>query len=128
MATVLTYVGEEWAAARMVGDSDTLDIAATHIGWGTGTTTAAKSDTALAAEVDAPTPTRGSATVSLTGSGQTAKFQAVATLEAGASLAIKEAGLFSASTGGSMFVRGDFGVINLNSGDQITFTITIDPQ
>lgn len=123
MATVLTNVGEEWAASRMAG-TGSLNIAATHIGWGTSTTTAAKGDTTLGGEVG----TRGSATVTLSGSGSSAKFSAVATLTAGSSYAITEAGLFSASTSGSMFVHGDFSVINLSSGDQITFTITIDPQ
>lgn len=125
MATVLTYVGEEWAASRMAG-TGSLNIAATHVGWGTGVATATKSDTALTGEVG----TRGSATVTLSGAGSSAKFSAVATLSnnsAGA-YAITEAGLFSASATGSMFVRGDFAVINLNDGDQITFTITIDPQ
>lgn len=125
MATVLTNVGEEWAASRMAG-TGTLNIAATHIGWGTGTAGAVKGDTALTTEVG----TRGTASVTVESSGSSAKFQAVATLtnsSAGA-YAITEAGLFSASTSGYMFVRGDFAVINLNDGDQITFTITIDPQ
>ena len=125
MATVLTNVGEEWAASRMAG-TGSLNIAATHIGWGTGTATAVKGDTALGTEVG----TRGSATATLNGTGSSAKFQAVATLtnSSAGSYAITEAGLFSASSSGSMFVRGDFAVINLNDGDQITFTITIDPQ
>lgn len=136
MSTVLTYVGEEWAASRMAG-TGSLNIAATHIGWGTGTGQAAKGDlwlggTAVALVGDTTeVGTRGSAAVDITGSGTSAKFRALATLSntSGSSYAITEAGLFSASTAGaSMFVRGDFGVINLNDGDQITFTITIDPQ
>lgn len=129
MGTVLTAIGEEWAASRMAG-TGTYNVAASHIGWGTGTTAAAKSQTALVNEVG----TRGSATITLDGTGTgspagtDAKFKAVATLTAASSYAITEAGLFNASSSGYMFVRGDFGVINLNSGDQITFTITIDPQ
>ena len=53
MATVLTNVGEEWAASRMAG-TGSLNIAATHIGWGTGTATAVKGDTALAVPVPHP--------------------------------------------------------------------------
>lgn len=125
MATVLTYVGEEWAASRLANDG-ALDIAATHIGWGTVSTGATKSDTSLTGEVG----NRGSAAVTKEGTGSSAKFQAVATLTNGSAgtYAITEAGLFSATTSGSMFVRGDFGVITLNPNDQITFTITIDPQ
>lgn len=129
MATVLTNNGEEWAAERLAGTqgSGTNAVSAnagTHIGMGTGSHTAAKGDTALTTEVE----TRGATTVTVTGSGSTAKYQATATVTATATRAIIEAGLFSASTAGVMFVSGDFSVINLASGDSIAFTITIDPS
>lgn len=128
MATVLTYTGEEWAASRLVG-SGTLNIAATHIGWGSGTLTAAKGSASMGAEIGGASPSRTAATVTLSGTGSAAKLQAVGTLTAGSTLGITEAGLFSASTAAApMFVWGDFSVINLAANDQITFTITIDPS
>lgn len=122
MADVLTNVGEEWAASRLLG-SGSLNIAATHGGMGTNATAAAKGDTALGVEVE----TRGAVTPTLTGSGATAKAQYVWTQTATATRAIVEAGLFSASSAGSMFTSHDFATINLNSGDSIQFTLTLDP-
>lgn len=55
-------------------------------------------------------------------------MQGVATITAAGTRAITEAGLFDAAgtgsppTGGNMDVYGDFTVINLASGDSITFT------
>lgn len=128
MATVLTNNGEEWAAERLAGvqGAGTNNVAAnagTHIGMGTTATTAVKGDTALGTEVE----TRGATTVTVTGTGSSAKYQATATVTATTTRAIVEAGLFSASTTGIMFVHGDFSVINLANGDSIAFTITLDP-
>lgn len=123
MAIVVTNVGEDWAAQRLAGTGALSGNAGTHIGSGTGTTTAAKSQTALVTEVE----TRGATTVSVANSGATALYRAVATLAYTATRAITEVGLFSASTVGSMFVRSDFAAINVNNGDSIEFTIEIDP-
>lgn len=123
MADVLTNVGEDWAAQRLAGSGALSGNAGTHIGIGTSATAAAKGDTALGTEVE----TRGATTVSVTGSGATAKYQAVATIAITGTRALAECGLFSASSGGSMFTSSDFSVINLISGDSIQVTITIDP-
>lgn len=132
MATVLTNNGEEWAAERLAGTqgSGTNNVSAnagTHIGWGTGAGTAAKADTTLFTESTDPA-SRASTTVTVTGSGTTAKYQATATLTSSTTQTITNAGLFSASTGGVLFVKGDFTGIALASGDSIAFTITIDPS
>jgi hypothetical protein len=100
-----------------------LDIPATHGGFGTAVGAAAKGDTALGTEVES----RGAVTPTQTGSGATAKAQYVWTNTATATRAIVEAGLFSAAAAGSMFTSHDFSVINLNSGDSIQFTLTLDP-
>lgn len=128
MATVLTNNGEEWAAERLAGvqGAGTNNVAAnagTHIGMGTGGAAAAKGDTALGTEVE----TRAATSVTVTGTGSSAKYQATATVAATGTRAVIEAALFSASSAGVMFVRGDFSTINLVSGDSIAFTITIDP-
>jgi hypothetical protein len=47
----------------------------------------------------------------------------VGLLTASATRAITNAGLFDAVTAGNLFVKGDFSVINLASGDSIQFTI-----
>lgn len=123
MANVLTNNGEDWVAQRVAGTGSLSSNNGTHIGMGTGGSTAAKGDTALGTEVE----TRGATTVSVTGSGSSAKYQAVATVAATATRAIIEMGLFSASSAGTMFVRADFTTINLANGDSIQFTVTLDP-
>jgi hypothetical protein len=123
VADVLTNNGEDWAAQRLAGSGALSGNAGTHIGIGTSTTGAVKGDTALGTEVE----TRGATTVSVTGSGATAKYQAVATVAITATRAIAECGLFSASGAGTMFTSSDFAVINLVNGDSLQITITIDP-
>jgi hypothetical protein len=125
----LTNNGEEWAAERLAGvqGGGTNNVAAnagSHIGAGTGTTTAAKGDTALVTEVG----TRVATTVTVSGSGSSAKYRATGTWAFDATRAIAEVGLFSASSAGVLFVRGDFAAINGVSGDSIAFTIDIDPS
>ena len=124
MADVLTNVGEDWAAQRLAGTGALSGNAGTHVGAGTSATAAAKGDTALGTEVG----TRAATTVSVTGSGATAKYQAVATWAFDAARAIVEMGLFSAASAGSMFVSSDFAAINGVLNDSIQFTITIDPS
>jgi hypothetical protein len=91
---------------------------------GTDATAAVKGDTALGVEVE----TRGATAVTVTGTGATAKYQAVWTNTATAGRVIVEAGLFNQSAlGGVMFTSHSFSAINLNSGDSIQFTLTLDP-
>jgi hypothetical protein len=124
MADVLTNNGEDWAAQRLAGTGALSTNAGSHGGFGTGATAPAKADTALVTEVDTP---RASTSVSVTGSGATAKYQAIWTNTATTTRAIQEAGLFSASTAGTMFTRHTFTTINLAVNDAIQFTLTIDP-
>ena len=128
--TVLTNVGEEWVSERIAGAQGTGATnnsanAGTHVGVGTGTTTPAKADTTLVTEVE----TRAATTVTVAGgTGAAAKYQATATVAIGATRAIAEVGLFSASSAGSMFIRCVHDVLNVVSGDSIAYTITIDPS
>lgn len=130
MATVLTNNGEEWAAERLAGvqgagTNNVFANAGSHIGVGTGGVAAAKGDTALGTEVE----TRAvNSAATVTGTGSAAKYSVQGTVSITAGRALIEAGLFSASSAGVMFVRGDFAAINLISGDSIQITITIDPS
>jgi len=131
---VLTNVGEEWCAERMAGvqgggATDNHSNAGSHIGWGTGTTTPVKADTALGTESSDPAA-RVATTVTVSGSGSSAKYSASATLPSTSTQAITEAGLFNQATlgGGSLFVHAVFSAINVVSGDSIAFTVTIDPS
>lgn len=127
--TVLTNNGEEWVSERIAGvqgagTNNVASNAGTHVGVGTGTTTPVKGDTALVTEVE----TRAATSVTTTGTGAANKYQATATVAIGATRAIAEVGLFSASTSGVMFVRCVHDVLNVVNGDSIAYTITIDPS
>jgi hypothetical protein len=135
VTTVVTNNGEEWIAERIAGvqGSGTNNVAAnngSHGGWGinTGATTAAKADTALNTESTDPAA-RVATSVTVTGTGSTAKWQATVTLSSTTTQTIKEGGIFSASSAGTMFIRyTDTVGIGLNSGDSIAYTYTLDPS
>lgn len=122
MATVLTNGGEQWACECMAqtnaNDGQWLD-------WGTGAGTAAKTDTDV---FTAGGEARVSGTVSVTGSGGTAKYQVVGTITASGAKTITNAGNFQQNTGTNIIVHGDFSGIALAASDSIQFTITLDPQ
>jgi len=117
MATVLTQVGEEWIVDKL---DETVQTTGDYIGWGTGTGTAAKTDTALFTEAS-------EARVTATRSQPVAdKIRWVGTLTADAAKTITNAGNFTASTGGTLIIHGDFTGIALASGDKIEFTIDLE--
>lgn len=135
VTVVLTNNGEEWVAERIAGvqgggTNNVATNAGSHIGWGTntGATTAAKADTALSSESSDPAA-RVASSVTVTGAGSAAKYQATATMSSTTTQTIKEGGIFSASSAGTMFVRyTDTVGIGLNNGDSIAFTYTLDPS
>jgi hypothetical protein len=120
MATVFTNTGR----VQLVNALDNTQLTApVHIGWGTGTTGAAVGDTTL------ETPA-SEARVSGTKSKEETNFaddtyQVVGTITAEGTKTISEAGLFNASSDGTMYVRGDFTGIALEEDDSIAFTIKV---
>ena len=124
MASVLTNVGEDWVAQRLIGAGALSTFDMHFLAWGTGAGTAAKGDTTLFTEA---AEARVSATMSVTGSGSTAKYQAVGTLTSASGQTITNAGLFSASTSGSMAVKWDHTGVPLLTGEGIQYTVTLDP-
>lgn len=120
MATVFTNGGK----ALIVDALDNTQLTSpTYIGWGTGTTTAAATQTALVTP-SAEARTNGTKSQQTTSvSGDT--YRVVGTITSSSSQTISEAGLFDASTSGNMYVRGDFTGIALANGDSIAFTINI---
>lgn len=120
MATVFTNTGK----AKLVDALDNTQLTRpTYIGWGTGTTAAAATDTGLeTASAEARTngtPTQQTTTVA----GDT--FQVVGTVTSTSSQTISEAALFDASTAGNCYVHGVFTGIPLGNGDSIAFTVQI---
>jgi len=109
--------GKEFVASRMEG---TTDAVMSHMAIGTGSTAAAAGDSALGSE---------SARVALTSTTVTNNEVAyVATFPANtpsSAAAITEAGLFNASSSGTMLCRTVFDVVNKGTADSMTITWTV---
>ncbi len=115
---LVVTTGKNFIASRM---KDTTDTAMSHMAIGSGTTAAAVGDTALETQLGR---------VSLTSTTVTTNNVAyVATFPAGTGTgAVTEAGLFNASSGGTMLCRTVFSVINKGAADTlgITWTVTVN--
>ena len=112
---LVVTAGKGYVASRM---KDATATAMSHMAIGTNNTTAAVGQTALSAEA-----ARGALT-STTVSTNTIAY--VETFAAGTGTgAIVEAGVFNASSGGTMLCRTVFAVVNKGSADAMTITWTI---
>jgi hypothetical protein len=117
---LVVNVGRAFIAQSMLKTTTNTPVAMTHIGVGTGGTAAALADTTLGTEIG----TRSSVTatnVTVTVTNDTAQY--VATFAAGNGTgALTEAGVFNASTAGTMLCRTTFAVINKGANDTLTIT------
>lgn len=118
---IIVNVGFDFVADA-IGKSASRPGVMSHIALGTGTTAAAATQTGLAAELD-----RNAATYAHTDGTKTFSF--TADFPAGdATGAITEAGVFNAASGGIMFDRVVFPVVNKGADDSLssvfTFTMT----
>ena len=121
MANFLVNEGKAIITAALVGLGAS---APTYAAWGTGTgQTETSTDLAAKAApttVTAVTGTDSQQTTTVTND----TYRLVATITAGSTLAITEAGSFNNATiaSGDFFQYGDFSTINVTSGDSIEFT------
>lgn len=123
LATVLTNAGKAITTNRIKGSGTEPN----YVGWGTGAGTAAATDTTLFTEASearvAGTSTQQTTTVT------NDTYQVVGTLTcAGSGKTITNAGLLDASSGGNLYMKGDFAGIALNVGDGIQFTMKCQYQ
>ena len=121
MATVLTSVGEELLIDLIDGTSAAhLTGAASFLGWGTGAGTAAKADTVLFTEAT-------EARVTTTQSQPVAdKIRWVGTITANGSKTITNAGILTASSGGTLVIHGDHTGQAVVLNDKIEYTIELE--
>lgn len=115
---VVVTVGKNFLANWLTAATQS-DYFMRYIGLGTGTSAASASDTAL--ETELSTRVAGTLTNS------TNVWQNQATFGPGVDTgAITEAGIFSASSGGTLFARQVFLVVNKAAGDslQVTWQVT----
>ena len=112
---LVVTTGKNFIASRM---KDTTDGAMSHMAIGSGNTAAAAGDTALGTQLDIQSLT--STTVS------TNTVTYAATFGAGNGTgAVAEAGVFNASSSGTMLCRSVFSVVNKGAGDSMTVTWVI---
>jgi len=120
---LVVTVGKNFIASSMVKTTTNSPAAMTHMEVGTGTTAAAVGDTTLQTAV-------ASSRVALTSATVTSNSVAyVATFPAGTGTgALTEAGIFNASSSGTMLCRTVFSVINKGAADTlgITWTVTVN--
>lgn len=132
MASVITFLGEEWVVDRLLqsdGGTGSSD-AGKYVGWGTGSSAGGvvKSSTTLFTESNDPVSSaRTLGTASKTGTGTTAKWQLVGIVPSATSQTIQCAGTFKGGGASTLYVAGDFSGIALVNGDSIQFTFTLDP-
>ena len=117
MADIYTDAGEEITADIM--DGTTTPPANWFVGWGTGAGTAAKADTTLFTEAS---EARVASTESQPAANQN-RF--VATITADGTKTITNAGVLSASSGGTLLLKSDFTGVVLAASDSIQFTFTL---
>ena len=97
---------------------DATATAMSHMGIGTGSTAAAAGDTALGSQ-----SVRSALTTTTV---NTNEVTYVATFSAGSGTgAITEAGIFNASSSGTMLCRTVFSVVNKGASDSMTITWTV---
>ena len=114
---LVVTAGKGWIAARMKATGAPTEM--THMAVGTGTTAAADANTALGAE---------SARVTLTSAVSGAVVTYTASFPAGTgTAALTEAGIFNASSAGTLLCRTVFPVVNKGASDSmaITWTVTV---
>lgn len=117
LKNLVVNTGLNYIVSRM---KDTTDTAMSHMALGTGTTSAAAGNTALETAISGGRVSLTSTTVS------TNTITYVASFPAGTGTgAVTEAGIFNASSGGTMLCRTVFPVVNKQSGDSMTVTWTV---
>ena len=125
MATVVVNAGRDIVTNRIKG-AGTEPL---NIGWGTGAGTAAVTDTTLFTEkLVGLTTSAGTDHTLGTSTRQTTTvtndtYQVVGTRTATGAGTVTNAGLFTAASGGTLFLKGDFTGIGLSASDSIQFTI-----
>lgn len=114
---LVVNVGKTFIAGRMVGSTPT---AMSHMAVGSSTTAPAGADTALGGELGRVALTSSSS------SGAVVTYTASFPAGTGTG-AVVEAGIFNASSAGTMLCRTTFAVVNkgANDGMSITWTVTV---
>lgn len=117
MATFVVNKGLDITTNRILGAGTEPKFVA----WGTGAGTTAKTDTTLFTEAAEARTSGTSSQQTTTVTNDT--YQVVGTITTLSNQTITNAGLFDASVGGNLYLKGDFAGLPLTTGDSIQFTI-----
>jgi hypothetical protein len=119
---LVVTAGKTFIAAAMLKTTTNSPAAMTHMELGTGTTAAAAGDTTLQTAISASRVALATATSSTNVVTYTASFPAGT-----GTGAVTEAGIFNASSAGTMLCRTVFSVVNKGAADamSVTWTITV---
>lgn len=114
-ANLVVTTGKNFTASRMVGIASNV---MSHMALGSSSTAAAVGDTALGAELGRVALTAGTAATNV--------VTYTATFGTGvATGGVQEAGIFNASSAGTMLCRVVFAVVNKGANDTIAITWTV---
>ena len=114
-ANLVVTTGKNFTASRMVGIASNV---MSHMAIGAGTTAAAVGDTALGSELGRVALTASTATTNV--------VTYTATFGTGVGTgAVTEAGIFNASSAGTLLCRVVFAVVNKGANDTIAITWTV---
>ena len=115
---LVVTVGLAWLAGALSGDVASPETMK-YIAVGTGSTAAAAGDTALGTEVESrATGTQSRVTTTVTND----TYQCVGTIEFTGSHALREVGLFSANSSGTMAARQVYDALNVTADDTLQVT------
>ncbi len=121
LKNLIVSAGKAGAASRINGSGG--EAAFTYIGVGTGTTSPAAGNTTLETELAASGLSRANGTVSrITTSVTNDTAQVTYAFSVTGSQAVTEAGLFNASSSGTLLARQAFSALNVVNGDSLTIT------
>ena len=119
-STAVVNTGRAIITSRLIGTATAVPL---YVAWGTGGTAVALTDTTLTEPGEARTLGIGTQTTTTTTSDT---LNVTGTVVATGTRTIAEAGLFTAVTSGTLFVRGVLAsTISLTTGDSIAFTFNV---
>lgn len=117
---LVVSVGKTFIAASMLKTTSNSPAAMSHMELGTGTTAAAAGDTTLQTAIS------GSRTALASSTSSSNVVTYTCTFGAGTGTgAVTEAGIFNASSNGTMLCRTVFSVVNKGANDSLTITWTV---
>ena len=119
-AAIFTNAGQAHATDRLTGNAASTGY---YIGWGSGATAPAVTQTALVTE-NAEARTAATVTRTTTESANdTVRF--VGTITATGNRSVQEAAVFTAAAAGTMVLRGTHALLNIETGDRVEYTFDL---